>query len=489
MRQFLAGLMMGVCVFAWASFAWAHDDAGGDGSKDAAMAAPAGPSKTDVSGIPLYMGPGYSAIKSGQRDVNNMPPEFHSFQARPVDEVGYSPLTLADFRFPVVKRANTLFGWERATYPEHSVLVKSDICNNYEVKSFFFTRDMVRDHIQKLIDEYYICDPDLVQQIIDYYAEVTPQCGEAISWVWFKVLNNYQPSPSPAGNRYFASYLNNFKDKFYLEVGLPKVQDKVDKEVQEFLYQYRDRGKYECGPEFKERNCGCNKCGGKSCNSCDSCGSSHQGCGKCGDKACGGCNKPACGGCGKCSACCPDKQCRPHDEPINCEDMQYHGFTVDPNGHYLYYPRKVVIEDITFDHVAGAYRWKFAWRFNDCEADWLKQMCQYGEQTNMALVLSDPTWYSHSDLQPALRRDILASVDPTTWGNIWPAGNVPFDATCCDCPLPNCAGNCKPEPSVGFELPAPPVEAPPVVEPPAEVPPVFFPPEEPKEVVEVPGKG
>ena len=60
------------------------------------------------------------------------------------------------------------------------------------MSAFFFTRDMVRDHIQRLIDEYYICEPDLLQQVIDYYAEVTPQCGEVISWVWFAVDNNKQ---------------------------------------------------------------------------------------------------------------------------------------------------------------------------------------------------------------------------------------------------------------------------------------------------------
>jgi hypothetical protein len=86
-----------------------------------------------------------------------LPPEFHSFQHRPVDEVGYSPLTLEDFRFPVVKRTGKEFSFERLYYPDHAVQVWNSDCQNYTVTAFFFTRDMVRDHIQRLVDEYYIC--------------------------------------------------------------------------------------------------------------------------------------------------------------------------------------------------------------------------------------------------------------------------------------------------------------------------------------------
>ena len=99
------------------------------------------------------------------------------------------------------------------------------------------------------VDENYVCDPQIAQQVIDYYAEVTPQCGEAISWVWFSIDG---PEVMKGGreNRYFGNYLSNFKDKFYLEFGLPKVQSKVDKADYEFLHQYEKRGKFECGPGF-----------------------------------------------------------------------------------------------------------------------------------------------------------------------------------------------------------------------------------------------
>lgn len=492
MRHLLAGLTMGA-LLACAVTAWAGEGANMDEAP--AAAAPSGPSMTDVTGIPVYQGPGYSSLRSNARDVNGMPPEFHAFSHRPVDEVGYSPLTLADFRYPVVKRANTEFGWERATYPTHSAMVSKEACDQYEVSAFFFTRDQVRDHIQMLIDEYYICDPDVVQQLIDYYAEVTPQCGEAISWVWLKVKDNYQPANATQGNRFFAAYLNNFKDKFHLDFGLLNAQDKIDHRVNQFLYQYRDRGKYECGPQLKEHACGgCNKCAKKDCNSCQKCSGGDCGKSKCGKADCGGCGKcdkkPACGGCGKCGKCCPEKKCYAHDEQLYCDDFQYHGFTLDPNQHYLYSPNKVLIEDITWDAVAQAYRWKFAWRFNTCELDWLKQMCEYGERVNMGLVISDPTWYARAELAPALKRDILAAADPNTWGNVWPASKVPFDMTCCDCPLPACGCNCPKNHMVGWQVPAPPAAEPPPAAPPAE-PPAYFPPpaEPPQEVVEVPGKG
>lgn len=489
-----------------------------------------GSSMNEVSGIPIYQGPGYSSLDDQQRDTNNMPPEFHAFQHRPVDEVGYSPLTLADFRFPVPARTMKEFKWERMTYPKHAVQVWNNDCGPGTVTAFFFTRDMVRDHIQTIIDEYYICDPDIVQQLIDYYAEVTPQCGEAISWVWFRIDDKDNGGCLTSGeeNRYFANYLSNFKDKFYLEFGLPKVQNSVDNKVHKFLYQYEKRGKYGCSPDLKQLKC--SSCGGKGCNkcaekSCDKCG--NRSCDKCAHKSCNKCDKCSSGTCDKCGGghtcskckscqtcsgtmenkvqeaadaamaqpgttmpcsdcmshpcqqCCPEKHCKIYDHQIDCRKLKYKGFSYDPNNHYVYYPRKVVIEDITYDQSAQAYRWKFAWRFNDCETDLLHEFCQYGINTQMALVLSDPTWYGYRPLSSNLKRDILASLDPSTWGNVWPAGNIPFDNTCCLCGLPNCPGNCQPDAAVGFEPPAPVQHMPeqpsepetPYIPPPAEEPP------------------
>lgn len=452
--------------------------------------------KYEVTGIPLYQGPEYGSLDVTAADIENLPPEFHSFQHRPVDEVGYSPLTLEDFRFPVPKRTKKEFNFERLYYPEHAVTVWESDCHNYRVTAFFFTRDMIRDHIQRLIDEYYVCEPAVLQQVIDYYAEVTPQCGEAISWVWFAVNQKGHVMPDRMENRYFTKYLGNFKDKFYLEFGLPKAQEIVDENLREFLYQYRDRGKGVCGPEFKERKMTCDECAakGEGCTKCSKCGDMPEGVcyeesGDCHDKSGGGCGYFDC-------TKCPEPCTKPGDEQLWCTDLDYKGFDVDINQHYLYYPRKAIIEDITYDPVAQAYRWKFAWRFNECEIDWLKQMCAYGMHINFALLISDPHWYARIDLDKRLSRDIRAAMDPNTWGNVWPAGNVPFDMECCECPLPNCKGNCEPVPSVGWDYPVEaPVEVPMVAPPPAPAPEPpndfsYFPPlEEPEEVIEVPGKG
>jgi hypothetical protein len=483
MRLLLVGLMVG--LLAWGT-AIAEEPAGEgyDENAEAAIAVEAdaaaaaesqvsfavpSPAKREVTGIPLYDGPSYSSLDSERRDVNNIPREFHAFQHRPVDEVGYSPLTLEDFRFPVPKRTQREFIIERLAYPQQAVTVWKDDCHKFSVTAFFFTRDMIRDHIQRLIDEYYVCDADTLQQVIDYYAEVTPQCGEAISWVWFSVDG---PEVMKGGreNRYVANYLSNFKDKFHLEFGLPKVQDKIDTSVHNFLYQYQKRGKYACGPEFKPLNCQID-----------------GGCAACLEQPCPQCVKggPDCLGNETC-ACCPAGKHVRADKQLVCTDFQYKGFGFNPNEHYLYYPRKVVIEDITFDPVARAYRWKFAWRFTDCELDWLKAMCGYGLDSQMALVISDPTWYSHKVLDSKLERNILAAADPTTWGNVWPAGNLPFDTSCCPCQLPGCPGNCAPKPPAGWALP--PVAAA-VPEPIYEQPEPVYEPEPEPETQEVIGNG
>ena len=508
MRHILAGLMMNVLACGLAGICWAQD------SSADAETAPA--SKSDVTGIPLYWGPEYSSINSQQQDISNMPPEFHAFQHRPVDEVGFSPLTVDDFRFPVPKRSAKGFSYERDYYPDHSVVVWHDRDNMFSVTAFFFTRDMIRDHVQRLVDEYYICEPDLLQQVIDYYAEVTPQNGEIITWVWFSIDDNKEVFSGREENRYFASYLSNFKDKFHLDFGLPKVQKTVDKNVRKFLYQYEKRGKYCCCPTLKQAKCKCSicvsggNCGKGGVGQCSGCGGSlpcakkcggGSSCSKCkGATRCPNCSGAApCASCGKynCGCSCPAKCSKPCDRGLDCRDFTYHGFNFDLNSHYLYTPRKVVIEDVTYDHVAGAYRWKFAWRFNDCEVDWLRQMCQYGEKFEMGLVLSDPTWYSYVPLEKQLKRDILAAVDPDTWGNVWKAGEIPYDMSGCVCKLPDCDGNCQALPPVGcgYVEPAPPVET--AFTPlPSPAPPVpsgsfdYFPPqEESDEVITVPGKG
>lgn len=470
----LAGLMSWGIAIAGDGGAMGHD---ADNSRQA--------SKFDVSGLPVYQGPLYRSLDSLPGDVTKGP-QFHSFHHHGVDEVGYSPLTLDDFRFPVVKRTMREFQLEREYYPKHSRVVWNTDCQNYTVTAFFFTRDMVRDHIQRLIDEYYICDEAVAQQLIDYYAEVTPQCGEAISWVWFAVNDKNHHYADKRENRYFMRYLANFKDKFYLEVGDPKAQKKVDNEVRDFLYQYQKRPRHVCGPEFKPVK-GCGECGDKGCDKCSSgCGCGSDACtsGKCGGGDCG--CKNDCG----CGASCPEAWTKPGDRQLLCTDMQYKDFTLDPNAHYLYYPRKVVIEDITYDHVAQAYRWKFAWRFDNCEQDWLRQMCAYGRLNNMSVVLSDPHWYGHHELDKGLTRDILASVDPQTWGNVWPAGNIPYDMSCCDCPYPGCDGNCQPQVEVGFAQRQDP-EPPQIVERPEEpyIPERPEEPREPEKPIDVIGRG
>lgn len=464
MRYLLAGLLMSLMAVHLGVAQDATENAD-DGDS----------SKYEVTGIDLYQGPGYSSIDSEPGDIS-ADPQFHSFGHRPVDEVGYSPLTLDDFRYPVVSRVREEFHLERLYYPDHSMLVWHDKPNQFKVTAFFFTRDMIRDHIQQVIDTYYVGEDDLVQQLIDYYAEVTPQYGEAISWVWFSIDERNHVNSDQRGNRYFENYLGNFKDKFHLEFGLPKVQDIVDENVRDFLYQYRHRGKHHCGADFQDTG---------SCDACPKCGQFD-------------CTPTPCPSCptSKCDVC-PVGYSEPHDKPLKCCDYSVDGFDLDLNNHYLYAPRKVIIEDMTFDPLAQAYRWKFAWRFNDCEIDWLKQMCAYGQFVEMRLVISDPHWFTTKELPKQIKRDLLAAMDPDTWGNIWSAGNLPFDTTNCDCQLPTCDGNCQVAQAVGWGYvePTPMAEMPPMVMPPPAPPaPVpsndfsYFPSGD-EEVASVPGRG
>ena len=95
MRYWLVGLM--ISVLAWGT-AYAEEmpadevEVVATAEVEAAWAS-SGPSKTDVTGIPPYVGPSYSSLESARSDVNNMPPEFHAFQHRPAHEVGFGWMT------------------------------------------------------------------------------------------------------------------------------------------------------------------------------------------------------------------------------------------------------------------------------------------------------------------------------------------------------------------------------------------------------------
>ena len=76
MRYLLAGLMMSLlaCGVVYAQDEAATED---EGAVD---------TRYEVTGIPLYQGPEYDSLDSTAIDIENVLPEFHSFQHRPVDD-------------------------------------------------------------------------------------------------------------------------------------------------------------------------------------------------------------------------------------------------------------------------------------------------------------------------------------------------------------------------------------------------------------------
>ena len=132
MRFAFLGLMMSVLLF---GAAWADDAHTEVVASEVVVMGDAPDALYDVTGLPTYQGPGYRSLDSEKRDIDQLP-EFHSFHHRPVDEVGYSPLTLADFRVPVPGRTKKEFKWERLDYPRHSTQVWHDDCHGFTVTAF-----------------------------------------------------------------------------------------------------------------------------------------------------------------------------------------------------------------------------------------------------------------------------------------------------------------------------------------------------------------
>ena len=141
-------------------------------------------------------------------------------------------LTVGDFRPAIPSRTRYSYDLSLSRYPGQRMLLYWDKKFEYKVYSYVYTRQMIVDHIQTTIDKYALSDPGQIEDLINYYLDVTPQEREAIAVIYFEA-----PGIS---NRYYVNRFNDFESSIYLEYAAQKVQKHVLRAREQMAKERRD---------------------------------------------------------------------------------------------------------------------------------------------------------------------------------------------------------------------------------------------------------
>ncbi|OGK11732.1 MAG: hypothetical protein A2Y63_00240 [Candidatus Riflebacteria bacterium RBG_13_59_9] len=117
-------------------------------------------------------------------------------------------------------------------WPGQRMVLFEDREFGYKLYSYILTRGLVRDHIQKIIDQFNISDPNKIEDMINTYLDITPQEREILVTVFYTAPN--------IANRYYINHLSGFEDTVYLEYGSQRVQKHVQKAREAMKNERRD---------------------------------------------------------------------------------------------------------------------------------------------------------------------------------------------------------------------------------------------------------
>ena len=128
-------------------------------------------------------------------------------------------LKVEDFRPAIPSRTMLSTDWSLSRYPGQKMLLFEDKMFGYKIYSYVLTRELVKDHIQAVIDEFNIFDRDNIEDMINYYLDITPQEREVLVVLLYTAPN--------ISNRYYINHLSNLDQKVYLEYGVKPIQKHV----------------------------------------------------------------------------------------------------------------------------------------------------------------------------------------------------------------------------------------------------------------------
>ncbi|MEP0814070.1 MAG: hypothetical protein HRF49_05335 [bacterium] len=131
-------------------------------------------------------------------------------------------LTVDDF-YPAMP-SRTMIDYREALlqYPSQRFQLVHDKEMGYTVYGYLFTREMVKDFIQAVIDEYGLNDPGDIQWLIDKYAYYTPEPGQVLVFAYFEGFH--------MENRYYKELLDTWPETVYFEFGVDQIQRIIERQ-------------------------------------------------------------------------------------------------------------------------------------------------------------------------------------------------------------------------------------------------------------------
>lgn len=131
-------------------------------------------------------------------------------------------LTVDDFYAPIpsqtrgsYKEALNHFRGQRFNLVENNNM-------GYTIYAYLYTREMVKDHIQALLDEFNVGDYERVQTLIDHYSYYTPEEGQILVFTYFEAPH--------IENRYYKDLLDDWPNYVSLEVGVQQIQNVIERQ-------------------------------------------------------------------------------------------------------------------------------------------------------------------------------------------------------------------------------------------------------------------
>ncbi|HJZ13641.1 MAG TPA: hypothetical protein VJ521_15915, partial [Acidobacteriota bacterium] len=134
-------------------------------------------------------------------------------------------LSVDDFYAPIASRTTMDFREAVAHFHGQRFVLYQDKRMQYSIYGYLYTREMVKDHIQSIIDSYTLNDDSVVQDLIDTYAFFTPPEGAIYVFTYFEGPH--------MENRFYKDLLDDWPNYVSFEYGVDQIQVRIE--------QLRDR--------------------------------------------------------------------------------------------------------------------------------------------------------------------------------------------------------------------------------------------------------
>jgi hypothetical protein len=134
-------------------------------------------------------------------------------------------LTVDDFYAPIASRTTMDYREALTHFHGQRFVFYQDKRMQYSIYGYLYTREMVKDHIQAIIDSFNVDDDAVVQDLIDRYAFYTPPEESIYVFTYFEAPH--------MENRFYKDLLDDWPSFVSFEYGVEQIQVRIE--------QLRDR--------------------------------------------------------------------------------------------------------------------------------------------------------------------------------------------------------------------------------------------------------